>query len=458
MAPRNSNSTNGRRLFTMSSFRRQGGRNKSLSSPGATSLSSSAFATSIENAGSTTSSLKRDNDNSSVTKGWLYKWTNYIKGYQKRWFILENGLLHYYRRKTDVAKKCRRSISLHKGHIFTEEGCNFVVSNAGGSQIYHLRATSEAERQKWVTAMERAKSKSITRVVTQNNDIHFVDSNGVEKEDIEKEELIGVLGFLSSKLEELRMCDQLVNKHRHALQQSLNELEITSKSILENVPEKDSSTIDDLKIKIKTVNERSTLLNITGNAMINVSSEFLEHCQKKGKRWQSILENEREIRQNLQEMVQQLAKQHSRLESVVEKEHLGQHEISQNIFNNIQLASRGKKSKEVASGSEELGFPVRDPNVFNSKSLPRSVSTNCLDSELGDDSFEDALDDTATCFNVPVPPSELHSTSSEESIDSSEAAKVNENINLWFYRKIISKILLIFILIILINLGYRMGM
>jgi len=30
-------------------------------------------------------------------KGWLYKWTNYIKGYQKRWFMLQNGYLSYYR-------------------------------------------------------------------------------------------------------------------------------------------------------------------------------------------------------------------------------------------------------------------------------------------------------------------------------------------------------------------------
>jgi hypothetical protein len=30
-------------------------------------------------------------------KGWLQKWTNYIKGYQKRWFVLANGVLSYYR-------------------------------------------------------------------------------------------------------------------------------------------------------------------------------------------------------------------------------------------------------------------------------------------------------------------------------------------------------------------------
>jgi hypothetical protein len=29
--------------------------------------------------------------------GWLLKWTNYLKGYQKRWFVLTEGVLSYYR-------------------------------------------------------------------------------------------------------------------------------------------------------------------------------------------------------------------------------------------------------------------------------------------------------------------------------------------------------------------------
>ena len=40
---------------------------------------------------------KKVEKESGDTKGWLYKWTNYIKGYQKRWFVLQNGLLSYYR-------------------------------------------------------------------------------------------------------------------------------------------------------------------------------------------------------------------------------------------------------------------------------------------------------------------------------------------------------------------------
>lgn len=43
--------------------------------------------------GSPTPSVQDDED----MKGWLFKWTNYIKGYQKRWFVLSNGVLSYYR-------------------------------------------------------------------------------------------------------------------------------------------------------------------------------------------------------------------------------------------------------------------------------------------------------------------------------------------------------------------------
>lgn len=32
-----------------------------------------------------------------VYSGWLLKWTNYLKGYQRRWFVLSNGVLSYYR-------------------------------------------------------------------------------------------------------------------------------------------------------------------------------------------------------------------------------------------------------------------------------------------------------------------------------------------------------------------------
>ena len=52
-------------------------------------------------------------------RGWLLKWTNYIKGYQKRWFVLSNSLLSYYRYALQVARdsKARARLSV----------CNYAV-------------------------------------------------------------------------------------------------------------------------------------------------------------------------------------------------------------------------------------------------------------------------------------------------------------------------------------------
>ncbi|KAH7955729.1 hypothetical protein HPB52_003412 [Rhipicephalus sanguineus] len=44
--------------------------------------------------------------------------------------------------------------------IHTEDSCNFVISN-GGTQTFHLKASNEIERQKWVTALELAKARAV---------------------------------------------------------------------------------------------------------------------------------------------------------------------------------------------------------------------------------------------------------------------------------------------------------
>ncbi|XP_024003284.1 oxysterol-binding protein 2-like [Salvelinus sp. IW2-2015] len=96
---------------------------------------------------------------SDTYKGWLFKWTNYLKGYQRRWFVLSNGLLSYYRTQAEMAHTCRGTINLATAHIDTEDACNIVLSSGG--RTYHLKASTEVERQRWVTALELAKAKAI---------------------------------------------------------------------------------------------------------------------------------------------------------------------------------------------------------------------------------------------------------------------------------------------------------
>lgn len=64
------------------------------------------------------------------------------------------------RSQAEMAHTCRGSIRLQGAMIHTEDTCHFVISNAG-TNTFHLRASTEVERQRWVTALELAKTKAV---------------------------------------------------------------------------------------------------------------------------------------------------------------------------------------------------------------------------------------------------------------------------------------------------------
>ncbi|KAB0790728.1 hypothetical protein PPYR_15720 [Photinus pyralis] len=246
-------------------------------------------------------------------EGWLCKWTNYLKGYQRRWFVLQNGHLSYFRaennggvptlsirrrrrfkgNQAEMVHTCRGSISLHGALIHTVDACTFVISN-GGTQTFHIKASSEVERQQWVTALELAKAKAI-RNMESEEDEEADEASG------SPEEWSGVVRELQACLDDLQTCSELISKHGASLQRALGELE---------------STVDpDLaQGKSKLVNERATLFRIASNAMINACNGYLQTATTHGHKWTRLLQHEREQRQRLQEMVETLAQQHSRLE------------------------------------------------------------------------------------------------------------------------------------------------
>ena len=92
-----------------------------------------------------------------VKRSWLWKWTNYIRGYQKRWFVLDNGTLSYYRSKEEISHSCRGTINLFGAYIETMNRSYFVVRN-GTSQVFHLKASSDSEKQEWITALNTVKN------------------------------------------------------------------------------------------------------------------------------------------------------------------------------------------------------------------------------------------------------------------------------------------------------------
>lgn len=234
-------------------------------------------------------------------KGWLFKWTNYLKGYQRRWFVLSNGLLSYYRNQAEMAHTCRGTISLHGALINTEDSCTFVISN-GSTQTFHIKASNEVERQRWVTALELAKTKATRAVESEEEEEEYDESMASHKNEVQN-----VIKSLAAKLEDLQTCSELISKHGTALQRSLSELESLD-------------TAQDVPTKLKSVNERATLFRITSNAMIHTCSDYLDLAQTHGRKWQRMLQHERDQRLRLEDMVEQLARQLGGLEQAA-KEH-----------------------------------------------------------------------------------------------------------------------------------------
>uniref|UniRef100_A0A671T9Z5 Oxysterol-binding protein 2-like n=1 Tax=Sinocyclocheilus anshuiensis TaxID=1608454 RepID=A0A671T9Z5_9TELE len=269
-------------------------------------------------------------------KGWLFKWTNYLKGYQRRWFVLSNGLLSYYRTQAEMAHTCRGTITLATVHIEVGDTCHFVLTSGGRS--YHLKAYSEGECQRWVSALQQAKANA-TQMMTHSDDSG--DEGPLRQPD--RALIQGVLKTLASKLEDLSTCNELIGKHGAALQRSLSELEDL------RAP---SDGVD------KTVNERATLFRITSNAMINACQDFVDLAEAHSRRWQRALQYEREQRHHLEETIEQLAKQH----------------------NSLERAWR------------------ESPSTHNSEGIPEGESSE----ENEDIEFFDAMEDSPTFITVPA--------------------------------------------------------
>jgi hypothetical protein len=274
------------------------------------------------------------NVNGGSVSGYLQKWTNYIKGYQRRWFVLNNGLLSYYRSQVEMSHTCRGTINLSNADINSEDSCLFVVSN-GSSQTFHLKAANEAEKQKWVSALELAKSRTKPSKHHNNNNNHNSSSSHSQQHqqqdsddedggiEAEKSELASMLRFLQLKLDELATSHQFVLKHSTLLTKSLTELE--------NVQSKPDDNL------IKTINERSTVYKITMLTVVNACQEFIKLAQLQTTKMHKVLESERLMRSKLEDMVQEMAKQQLNFETQLKRKQRSTN--NQNINNSRQPKS-----------------------------------------------------------------------------------------------------------------------
>ena len=65
-----------------------------------------------------------------------------------------------------MAHTCRGTINLFTSHFDTEDSCGIMLTSGG--RTYHLKASSEVERQQWITALELAKAKAVRMMSNQS--------------------------------------------------------------------------------------------------------------------------------------------------------------------------------------------------------------------------------------------------------------------------------------------------
>jgi oxysterol-binding protein 1 len=190
-----------------------------------------------------------------------------------------------------MAHTCRGTINLNNAIIQSEDSFHFVVTN-GGQQTFHLKASNELEKQKWVSALEIAKNKSKqycyqNNVANSNGGFNSNQTDNSDDEDnnsieAEKNELANMLRVLQQKLDDLCTSHEFVLKHSGALTRSLTEIES-----IQTKPD---------EITIKTINERSTVYKITMLAVVNACQEFINLAQLQTRKMHKVLQSERDMR------------------------------------------------------------------------------------------------------------------------------------------------------------------
>ncbi|KAI9749311.1 MAG: hypothetical protein M1815_002598 [Lichina confinis] len=90
-------------------------------------------------------------------KGYLKKWTNYTGGYKLRWFVLEDGVLSYYKHQDDAGSACRGAINMKIARISMDPQDNQRFEIHGKSSVkYHLKASHVVDAKRWFWTLNNA--------------------------------------------------------------------------------------------------------------------------------------------------------------------------------------------------------------------------------------------------------------------------------------------------------------
>uniref|UniRef100_A0A8C7YMT5 Oxysterol binding protein-like 9 n=1 Tax=Oryzias sinensis TaxID=183150 RepID=A0A8C7YMT5_9TELE len=167
----------------------------------------------------------------SIMEGPLSKWTNVMKGWQYRWFVLDYnaGLLSYYTSKDKMMRGSRRGCVRLKGAVIgidDEDDSTFTITV--DQKTFHFQARDADEREKWIHALEGTILRHTLQL--QEAEAGFVPS----VQDFDKK-LSEADAYLQILIDQLKVGFDHKNIHCFKMQHHFKNLKETTCSMVESI-------------------------------------------------------------------------------------------------------------------------------------------------------------------------------------------------------------------------------
>uniref|UniRef100_A0A6J0T8M9 Oxysterol-binding protein n=1 Tax=Pogona vitticeps TaxID=103695 RepID=A0A6J0T8M9_9SAUR len=168
----------------------------------------------------------------SIMEGPLSKWTNVMKGWQYRWFVLDYnaGLLSYYTSKDKMMRGSRRGCVRLRGAVIgidDEDDSTFTITV--DQKTFHFQARDADEREKWIHALEETILRHTLQL--QGVDPGFVPS----VQDFDKK-LTEADAYLQILIDQLKLFDEkLQNCKDDEQRKKIENLKETTSSMVESI-------------------------------------------------------------------------------------------------------------------------------------------------------------------------------------------------------------------------------
>lgn len=105
-----------------------------------------------------------------LQSGHLAKLGGKLKTWRKRWFVLKNGMLCYWKSQHDVNRKPQGQIVLDEQcRINKADGASTFEINTG-KKVYYLTADSIATMDDWIRVLQNVQRRNATKLLLSRDD------------------------------------------------------------------------------------------------------------------------------------------------------------------------------------------------------------------------------------------------------------------------------------------------